>query len=168
MQAGYHPESPATLFFGVTVGDVAYWADSLLMAGLLRFAARPFQRLGGPLTGPAPATRGWWALGTETAVSGGLSDKPPSPQELQPSRTGAQELADVAPSRHSVVQYGQSLGTTAQVPGGLQAPQRAVRTDGPAGTGSKEMGYLFQVRQRHLLNAASLHRLCSVVEGPYT
>jgi hypothetical protein len=54
-QASSAAESPAILLFGVTVGDVAYWVDSLLMAGLLRFAARPFQRVAAPPVGPVDA-----------------------------------------------------------------------------------------------------------------
>lgn len=148
VQAGYHPESPATLFFGVTVGDVAYWADSLLMAGLLRFAARPFQRLGGPQTAPAPAKKGWWARVTRTAVTRGVSDNPSTPQELQSSRTLSGRLAELAYSRQLVVEGQQLLGNAEQVPRGFLAAERAGLMNGPAGAGSNEMGYLFQVRYR--------------------
>ncbi len=33
--------APATLLFGgITVGDVAYWADSLMVAALINYASR--------------------------------------------------------------------------------------------------------------------------------
>ena len=35
-------EAPTVLFSGVTVGDVASWVDSLLVAALLRFGAASF------------------------------------------------------------------------------------------------------------------------------
>lgn len=37
--------SPQVLFNGVTVGDVASWVDSLLVAYLLRFGAGSFERV---------------------------------------------------------------------------------------------------------------------------
>ncbi|KIZ01686.1 hypothetical protein MNEG_6274 [Monoraphidium neglectum] len=38
-------EAPEVLFSGVTVGDVATWMDSLLVAGLLRYGAESFGRV---------------------------------------------------------------------------------------------------------------------------
>lgn len=41
-------EAPEVLFNGVTVGDVASWVDSLLVAALLRFGADSFARVEEP------------------------------------------------------------------------------------------------------------------------
>lgn len=39
------PTTPQVLFNGITVGDVASWVDSLLVAYLLRFGASSFSRV---------------------------------------------------------------------------------------------------------------------------
>lgn len=39
-------DAPEVLFSGVTVGDVASWVDSLLVAALLRYGGASFEQVG--------------------------------------------------------------------------------------------------------------------------
>jgi hypothetical protein len=142
LQAGYHPESPATLFFGVTVGDVAYWADSLLMAGLLRFAARPFQRLmGAPSASPQSLPGDQDSLEAMPSAEG-LD----GPLDGVPLGSTSRVLAGDPPTQPGILK-----GTPSPpdyFDGGtlVGEPERTrSMSQGMVREGSNEMGYLFQV-----------------------